>query len=124
MAIKKFKNNNNFIINKETNIPNLINYKNNNLMNNHVLFEFKIDESIFNHCLAISPTGNLLESIYINLNDFTFNTIIPPKNNGSEQFEYFVKNISFKDVFLKKSKEFIEKNIDMSKKVNVIHLIL
>ena len=125
IAINKFKNENSFIINKQTNIHDLISYKNNNLYEkNSLLVEFKIDDTIFNYSLDILPSGYLIQDILINLNNLTFDTTVIPQNNGTPKYFDILRNISFSEFFLNTVNNYIIKNIDTSKKINVIHLRL
>ena len=136
-SISLFKKENSFIIDSTVNLTNAFGdpYKHFERTygftpsgDKFLYIDYKIDDTIFKDAFKINKDGFIsnVKSIVINYNfkdDTPFN---PPLgyNDGSETFINILRNLVFHKSLLKKANEYVYKNIDLTKNVNVIHLRL
>ena len=129
-CIDKFKNNNSFIIKKNTNLFNLSDFLFNNFSEeeNLLLLKFKINDTFFNY-KVITNNGILLNDININFNNFIFQQTLNPYiyNDNSFEIKDIIKNIIFNEKIINIVDIFFTDNINILNKIdkiNVLHLRL
>jgi hypothetical protein len=127
-CIDKFKNNNSFIIKKDTNICKLLNLINNIFSEeeNLLLLKFKINDTFFNYNV-ITNDGILINDITINFNNFDFQQTLNPYiyNDNSFEIKDIIQNIIFNEKIINKVDNFFTNNIKILNKIdkiNVLHL--
>jgi hypothetical protein len=140
VSLFKVKNVNQFIIEKTVNLTHIFTdpYKYFEKIygftpsgDKYLYIDFKIDNIVFKNAFKIDKNGffkNKDDKSDININ-FNFNNdtqFYSPLgyNDGSTVFVDILRNLVFHESLLKIANEYVSKNIDITKPVNVIHLRL